>query len=108
MNEPDDEFVAFVCEGLSPLGRVTARRMFGSVGLFLQGQMIALIDDGQFFIKVNQLLKTDTAFTYQRQGKWVRLRYVLLENWDTGDELLELIKQRQAKDTLTVHSNSAD
>lgn len=96
MNELDDEFVAFVCEGLGSLGQVTARRMFGSVGLFLNGQMIALIDDGQFFIKVNQLLKTDTAFTYQRQGKLVSLRYVLLEDWDTGDELLELIKRRWA------------
>jgi DNA transformation protein len=95
----DDEFVSFVCEELASLGVIAARRMFGAVGLFLYGQMFALVSDGRLFIKVDKLLDGDTAFEYRRQGKMVSLRYVLVEDWDSGDELIGLIRERWAKNS---------
>lgn len=75
------EFVDWVLELLAPLGPVTARRMFGGFGFFLDGLMFAIaLDDAVWF-------KTDAAnrehfaalgeppFTYQRNGKPAQLYF---------------------------------
>jgi DNA transformation protein len=49
----DSEFVAFVVDSLRPLGAVSARRMFGGHGIFLDGLMFALIAEDQLYLKVD-------------------------------------------------------
>jgi DNA transformation protein len=51
VREPD-KFSAFLLELLTPLGPVSARRMFGGVGLFINGMMFALIAREELFFKV--------------------------------------------------------
>lgn len=48
-----DAFRDFVLEQLQPAGRVTERRMFGGVGLYLDGLFFALIDDDTLYFKVD-------------------------------------------------------
>ena len=49
----DSEFVGFVVESLRPLGPVSARRMFGGHGIFLDSLMFGLIADDQLYLKVD-------------------------------------------------------
>ncbi|HEY7752655.1 MAG TPA: TfoX/Sxy family protein [Steroidobacteraceae bacterium] len=48
-----DGFRDFVLEQLAPAGRVSARRMFGGVGLYLEGLFFALIDDDTLYFKTD-------------------------------------------------------
>jgi DNA transformation protein len=43
----------FVLEQLRPAGRVTTRRMFGGIGLYLDGLFFALIDDDTLYFKTD-------------------------------------------------------
>ena len=51
MRDPDN-FIAYLLELTAPLGPVTARRMFGGVGLFRGGLMFGLIARDELFFKV--------------------------------------------------------
>ncbi len=42
----DDDFIADITGRLAPLGPITARRMFGGVGLFTEDRMFAKISGG--------------------------------------------------------------
>ncbi len=48
-----NDFRDFVLEQLKPAGRVTERRMFGGVGLYLDGLFFALIDDDTLYFKAD-------------------------------------------------------
>lgn len=43
--------VDFVVEQMADAGPVTARKMFGEYGLFLDGKVVALVCDDQLFVK---------------------------------------------------------
>jgi len=47
-----DKITTYLLELLAPLGSVSARRMFGGVGLFQNGMMFGLIARGELFLKV--------------------------------------------------------
>jgi DNA transformation protein and related proteins len=75
------EFVGFVVESLQPIGRVTARRMFGGHGLFMESLMFGLITDDRLYLKVDDGNRAGyeaqdlQPFTYQSQGKTRQLSY---------------------------------
>lgn len=75
------DFVNHVVELLQSLGPVTARRMFGGHGLFLDGLMFALVADNELYFKAddeNRELFTAQglqAFSYRKQGKVMSLSY---------------------------------
>lgn len=48
-----NDFRDFVLEQLAAAGRVTARRMFGGVGLYLDGLFFALMDDDVLYFKTD-------------------------------------------------------
>lgn len=48
-----DAFTAFCIELLQPLGAVRTRAMFGGQGVYVDGLFLALIDDGQLFLKAD-------------------------------------------------------
>jgi DNA transformation protein len=47
-----DKFTTFLLELLAPLGPVSARPMFGGVGLFHSGMMFGLVAREELFLKV--------------------------------------------------------
>ena len=49
----DASFVAHAVDLVSLLGPVEARRMFGGHGLYAEGVMFALLDDGELFVKTD-------------------------------------------------------
>lgn len=52
-----DAFTELCVEMLSPLGPVRVRRMFGGQGFYVDGLFMALIDDGQLFLKADELTR---------------------------------------------------
>lgn len=48
-----DDFQEYVIDQLKTAGGVTARRMFGGVGLYLDGLFFALIDDDTLYFKAD-------------------------------------------------------
>ncbi len=59
-----DDYRDFILEQLAPAGRVTARRMFGGVGLYLDGLFFALIDDDTLYFKTDD----SNRARFQRSG----------------------------------------
>jgi DNA transformation protein len=53
--------IAFVRDLLSGLGPVDVRRMFGGAGIYGDGVMFGLIDDGRIYLKVDAALKAELA-----------------------------------------------
>jgi DNA transformation protein len=48
-----DSFAEFLHEQLSPLGRLTFRRMFGKTGVFCDGVMLAMVADNTLYFRVD-------------------------------------------------------
>jgi DNA transformation protein len=65
----DPSFVAHAVDLLSLVGPVTARAMFGGHGLYAEGVMFALLDDGELFVKTD----AETRATFVDAGcrPWV-------------------------------------
>ncbi|MFV0297501.1 MAG: TfoX/Sxy family protein [Hyphomicrobiaceae bacterium] len=87
----DLELEALLAEQLAPLGPVAFRRMFGSVGLFLDGLMFGIISDGVLFLKTDAETRAAfeaeglRAFTYQRKGSDATITSL----WKAPDRLLD-------------------
>lgn len=68
---------------MAPLTTVLPKRMFGGVGLFVDGLMVALVIDEQLYLKTSPSTRKYfeqeglPAFTYQRKGKTISLSYYL-------------------------------
>jgi DNA transformation protein len=50
----DEGLFAWVEEALEPLGRVTMRRMMGAATLYLDGTVIAILDEGELWFKADK------------------------------------------------------
>ncbi|QEL66103.1 DNA transformation protein [Oryzomicrobium terrae] len=67
---PDDD-LTWLLDRLAPLGRVSARRMFGSRGLYCDGVFFAIYSDGQLYLKADDGNRDDftrlglTPLTFQ-------------------------------------------
>lgn len=76
-----DSFVEYTVELLEKVGPVQPRRMFGAWGLFLGGRMFGVVDDGQLFLKTDELTKSEfqaaggPPFTIESGGKPVETGY---------------------------------
>ena len=81
MSAKASEFVTHVLDMLEPLGPVSARRMFGGYGIYLDGLMFALVADDTLYLKVDDetrdafLAAGLEAFRYSRKGKEYRMSY---------------------------------
>ncbi len=61
---PDDGFLDFVLDQLDGAGEMTTRRMFGAVGVYLDGTFMAIVDDGRLYFKVDDA----TVDAFRRHG----------------------------------------
>lgn len=52
-----NDFIGYIIDQLSAWGQVTARRMFGGAGLFLDGRMFGLVADNVAYLKVDETNK---------------------------------------------------
>jgi DNA transformation protein and related proteins len=85
-----DEDIAWFCELLAPLGRVTARRMFGGAGLYVDGLIVGLEIEGTLYLKTDDLTRERFAvaggspFVYAGKGKAITVSY-----WTAPDEAMD-------------------
>ena len=49
-----DSFRDFLIEQLSPLGRITTRRMFGKTGFFCDGVMFGMVLENTLFLRIDE------------------------------------------------------
>jgi DNA transformation protein and related proteins len=86
-----DKHTAFLLELLTPLGPVSARRMFGGVGLFTNGMMFGLIVREELFFKVGDSNRTafeaagEAPFTYDTKNG----SHTLTSYWRCPPDLLD-------------------
>ena len=93
----EKEFTAYVVDLMQSIGTVSARRMFGGYGIFLDGLMFALIADGSLYMKADSesrdrfLSSGLEAFTYSKKGKQISLSYYQapLEALEDGEQMKE-------------------
>lgn len=75
------EFAEYLVELLAPLGQVSARRMFGGHGLFLDGLMFAIVVDDTLWLKADGENRGAfealglPQFSYARQGRRATLGF---------------------------------
>lgn len=88
-----NEFIDWLVEQMQVIGPVTARRMFGGHGLFLEGLMFAIVFNDQLFLKAdahNRRAFSDQGlepFSYLRKGKRCELSY-----YQAPDEVMESLE----------------
>ena len=58
------EYLDYLRELLAPLGRITSRRMFGSVGLYCDGLFFAIVSDDLLYLKADEETRAD----FEREG----------------------------------------
>lgn len=86
----DDGLTALLEEQLASLGHIVFRRMFGGFGVFCDGLMFGLINDGVLYFKADA--DTRPAFeteglepiTYEARGRTIVLPY-----WPVPERLLD-------------------
>jgi DNA transformation protein and related proteins len=86
-----DKYTAFLLELMAPLGPVAARRMFGGVGLFLNGLMFGLVVREELYFKAGDSNRPafeaagEAPFSYAtRDGS-----HTLTSYWHCPPELLD-------------------
>lgn len=88
-----DDYIDYMLEQLAPAGEMSARKMFGEFGLYMDGKIIGLVCDNQVFLKKTEagakLLGDDPAEGYAYPG--AKLSYVF-EDLDDQDFMVELLR----------------
>ena len=85
-----DEDIAWLCELLGPLGRITARRMFGGAGLYADGLIVGLEVGGALYMKTDEASRQAFAdagghpFVYDGKGKPITMSY-----WTPPEEAMD-------------------
>ena len=86
-----DGFAEFLREQLSPLGRLTMRRMFGKTGVFCDGLMFGMITDDTLYVRVDDHNKAvfreaeaAPPLNYEKQGRAIDLSF-----WRVPERLLD-------------------
>lgn len=77
----EQEFVSCVVDLMQSIGPVSAKRMFGGHGIFLEGLMFGLIAGTTLYLKVDDQSKGAfealglEAFAYSKNGKEYKMSY---------------------------------
>lgn len=91
--------VDYLVDQMSKAGAVSARPMFGEYGVYCDGKMLAIIGDGQLFIKptpAGRILAADAEEVPPYPGA---KPYLLInaERWDNQDWLSDLVRATAAE-----------
>ena len=85
------DFAEFLRDQLSPLGRVTMRRMFGKTGVFCDGVMLGMVSDNTLYVRVDDenraTFREAAAFpplNYAKKGEMIDLAF-----WRVPDRLMD-------------------
>lgn len=84
MPKPLSPFVVSLLDLLSPLGGVTARRMFGGYGIYKDELFIGLVDGEEFYLRTDEITRprfdelslAPFSYTYPN-GRTITMKYHL-------------------------------
>ncbi len=85
-----DQDIAWFCELLEPLGRITVRRMFGGAGLYADGLIVGLEIQGTLYLKTDEQTRQafvdggGVSFVYDGKDKPVSTSY-----WTAPDDAMD-------------------
>lgn len=90
------EFIDYIAEQLRPLGNLRSKRMFGGVGIYIDGLFCAFVADEMLYFKADALSveKFQKAgckpFTYAKDGVEHAMQYYRIPDQalDSADELI--------------------
>ena len=86
-----DAFIGFLLESLTPVGPVSARRMFGGVGLYHGATMFGLVARGELYLKVGD--RNRAEYEARGQGPFTyatkRGSHTIGSYWSCPPELLD-------------------
>lgn len=89
-----DEFRDYVLEQLAAAGKVIARRMFGGVGLYLDGLFFALISDDTLYFRTDDASRPSYEKAGSRQFRPFPDRPShVMAYWEVPAEVLEDAEQ---------------
>jgi len=86
----DEGYLELLHELLQPLGTIRTRRMFGGHGVYCDGLFIAIVIDGQLYLKVDELTRPAFVaagcepFVYTGKGQPIQMSY-----WNVPEEALD-------------------
>jgi len=92
-----DSFAVLLSEQLTPLGRVTMRRMFGKTGVFCDGLMFGMVTDNTLYFRVDDDNRADfkeaeayPPLNYSKKGFAIDLSFWRAPErlFDEPDELI--------------------
>src|ERR1700733_6723570 len=92
-----DSFAEFLREQLTPLGRLTMRRMFGKTGVFCDGVMLGMVTENTLYFRVDDqnraTFKEAESFpplNYAKKGDTIDLSFWRVPErlFDEPDELV--------------------
>ena|SRR5438876_11746654 len=92
-----DSFAEFLREQLTPLGRLTMRRMFGKTGVFCDGVMFGMVADNTLYFRVDddnravfEEAQSFPPLNYEKKGSTIDLSFWRAPDrlFDEPDELL--------------------
>ena len=88
----DKDFADYILEQLAGAGEVSAKKMFGEYGIFLNGKMAAILADNQLFIKPTEAGRKYIGAPDEAPPYPGAKNYFLIDNLDDPDWLSELVK----------------
>lgn len=88
------ETIAYLLQQVQDAGELSAKKMFGEYGIYLEGKMIALVCDDQLFIKPTSagtalLGDPEEGFPYPGAKPWFLIPE---DEWDDTGRLTELLR----------------
>lgn len=95
----DRKTVDYLVDQMSKAGPVSAKPMFGEYGVYLDGKMVAIIADGQLFLKptpAGRALVPDAEEAPPYPGAKPQL-LIDADRWEDQDALSELIRATAAE-----------
>ena len=85
------DYLEFIREQLSALGHITTRKMFGAAGVYIDGDIVALVADDVLFLKADAT--TQPSFTSEGCGPFTYMTkdgaHTLNTYWRAPDRLFD-------------------
>ena len=105
MQRKQSDYFDHLLDCMQVLGPVTARRMFGGHGMFIDGLMFALVAEDTLYLKIDA--KTRPAFekeglesfTFDRGGRLIEMSYM-----QAPPEILEDMEQMREWGNLAIEA----
>ncbi len=83
--QTSDDFVEYILESLSPLGKISTNRMFGGVLLKVEGRQLGIIFKDVLYFKVTDKILQEKFETEDSKQfvytKKTNLKPIIIKNW---------------------------